>query len=172
MEIVLDFEYNEDVVELYSDALENEFTAETRASGTTFTIDQVRNRLHECQKSKQKNGYELEGILKVYVDNKLAAISFPRRVLSSEYDKYSLNPLNNYYRLSGIFVSPDFRGQGISQQIIQWFIDKFKFILWTADSNNYSSIKAAQKAQLNEIKEYDVLKESGEFFYRLKVFSN
>ena len=171
MEIVLDFEYDEEVVELYNQALQNEFTAETRGTNKTFTLEQVRNRLYECKKSKQKNGFDLEGICKVIINNRLAAICFPRKVLSTEYDKYSLNPINNYYRLSGIYVDPDFRGQGISGQLIQWLIDKYKFILWTADVNNYSSIKAAQKAGLNEIKNYDVMRDE-EHLYTLKIFSN
>jgi GNAT superfamily N-acetyltransferase len=172
MEIKLDFDYDEDVVELYHQCINFEFTAEFINNPRTLDKDQVRNRLYEISKSKQKNGYELHGILKAYVDGKLAAISFPRQILPAEYDKFSLKAVNKYHRLSGIFVDPEFRGQGIALKVVQWFIDKYKFILWTAHTTNYSSIKTAQKANLTEIKERDVVNDEGEVLFRTKVFSN
>ncbi len=172
MEFALDFKYDEDVVALYHKSINYEYTSEFTDDLRQLTEEQVRNRLLEVSKSKSKNGFDLHGILKVYVDNKLAAISFPRKVLSSEYDRFSLNPINEYHRLSGIFVHEDFRGQGIAGKITEWFIERYKYILWTAHTTNLSSIKAAQKAGLKEIKERDVLKASGEYNFSTKVFSN
>ena len=106
------------------------------------------------------------------VDGKLAAISFPRKILSKEYDMFSLNPINEYHRLSGIFLNEEFRGQGLSLKIIQWFIDKYKFILWTTHINNYSSIKVANKAGLTEIKERVTYNDKQEPLFTTKVFSN
>lgn len=172
MEFTLDFDYDEDVINLYHQALTNEYTSETRLSGAKFSLEQTRNRLHETQKSKSKNGFDLHGILKVKVDGELAAISFPRKVIASEYDRYDLKPTKEYHRLSGIFVNPEFRGQGIALKIVEWFVDHFKFILWTADENNASSIKVAAKANLDEITTVDIRSQNGEFLYMLKVFSN
>lgn len=172
MEFILDFDYDESVVDLYHEALANEYTSETRLSGAKFSRAQTENRLHETQKSKSKNGFDLHGILKVKVDGELAAICFPRKILSSEYDKYKLNPLNDYHRLSGIYVNPEFRGRGIALKIVEWFIDHFKFILWTADENNLSSIKVANKANLTKTTELDVKDQNEEYRYRLHVFSN
>lgn len=172
MEIRLDFEYDEDVVDLYHQSIHHEFTNEFTANPRTLSKEQVENRLFEVCKSKNKNGFDLHGILKVYVDNKLAAISFPRKILANEYDKFGLKAINEYHRLSGIFIHEDFRGQGLVGKIAQWFIEKYKYILWTAHTTNYSSIKAAQKLGLTEIKERDVLDPEGEILFRTKVFSN
>ena len=172
MEIKLDFEYDEEVVDLYHQCINFEFTTEFVNNPRTLNREQVKNRLYEISKSKQKNGFELHGILKVYVDGVLAAISFPRQILPAEYDKFSLKAINEYHRLSGIFVHPDFRGQGLVVKVIKWFIEKYKFILWTAHTTNYASIKAAQKAGLNEIKERDVVNDQGEVVFTTKVFSN
>ena len=86
MEIVLDFNFNEDVVDLYHQSINYEFTSEFNQNPRQLNKEQVRNRLYEVSKSKTKNGFELHGILKVLVDGKLAAISFPRKILSKEYD--------------------------------------------------------------------------------------
>lgn len=172
MEFILDFDYDQAMVELYHQALAHEYTSETRLSGTVFTLEQTRNRLYEASKSKSKNGFDLHGFLKVKVDGQLAAISFPRKIIASEYDKYNLNPINEYHRLSGIFVHPDFRGQGLALNIVEWFIGKFNHILWTADENNNSSIKVAEKANLEQRSIIDVKDNNDELVYRLKVFAN
>ena len=175
MEIRLDFDYDDDVAELYHQAINYEFTSEFRAQPRLLTLDQVKTRLHEISKSKVKNGYDIHGILKVYINNKLAAISFPRQLIPSEYDDYSLKATKEYHRLSGIFIHDDYRGQGLGLKVLQWFIEKYKFVLWTADLNNHGSIKVAQKAQLNEIKEVDVfakIDEEEKLLYSLKIFAN
>ena len=172
MEIVLDFNYNEETIDLYHQSINHEFTTEFSQDPRVLDRDQVANRLMEVSKSKQKNGFELHGILKVFVDGRLAAISFPRQILSKEYDSFGLNPMNQYHRLSGIFVHPDFRGQGLANKIIEWFKAKFKFILWTAHTSNHSSIKAARKANLVEIKERTVFNKNDEVLFVTKVFSN
>ena len=172
MEFTLDFNYDEDVVALYNLALNHEFTSETRLTGTRFTLTQTENRLLETHKSKMKNGFDLHGILKIKKDGQLAGLCFPRKVIASEYDRYSLNPVNEYHRLSGIFVHPDFRGQGIAQQTIAWFVDHLKHILWTADESNSSSIKVATKANLKQLPSVDVRDQNDEVRYRLNVFAN
>ena len=172
MEIVLDFNFNEDVVDLYHQSINYEFTSEFNQNPRQLNKEQVRNRLYEVSKSKTKNGFDLHGILKVMVDGKLAAISFPRKILSKEYDMFSLNPINEYHRLSGIFLNEEFRGQGLSLKIVQWFIDKYKFILWTTHVTNHASIKVANKAGLNEIKERVTYNDKQEPLFTTKVFSN
>ena len=172
MEICLDFNYDDDVVDLYKQSLEHEYTNEFRINPRTFTREQVANRLYDISKTKAKNGLDLHGILKAYIDNNLVAICFPREILPHEYDTFSLKPINNYNRLSGIFVNPEYRGQGIAYEIAKWFVDKYKFILWTADVNNNSSIKVAQKLNLTEIKENDIIGSNENVLYTVKVFSN
>lgn len=172
MEFTLDFEYDQDVVRLYHAALNHEFTSETRLTGARFTLEQTENRLYETQKSKTKNGFDLHGILKIKKDGQLAGISFPRPLIPSEYDRYSLDPTKQYHRLSGIFINPDFRGQGIALKAIEWFIDHFQYILWTADESNTSSLKVAQKANLNLLPSVDVGEAHDKVRYRLNVFAN
>jgi len=172
MEFTLDFEYDQDAVALYHAALNHEFTSETRLTGARFTLEQTENRLYETKKSKKKNGFDLHGILKIKKDGQLAGICFPRKVIPSEYDRYSLDPTKEYHRLSGIFINPDFRGQGIALQAVEWFVDHFKYILWTADEANNASIKVAQKAQLKTLPSVDVRDENDEVRYRLNVFAN
>ena len=172
MEIVLDFGFDEDVVKLYHQSINFEFTAEFIHAPRQLNMDQVRTRLEEISKSEQKNGFDLHGILKVYLDGKLAAISFPRKINADEYTKFGLKPINKYHRLSGIFVDPEFRGKGLILKIAQWFISKYKFILWTCHTDNYASIKSAGRAGLIEIMERDVTNGQGEVLFRTKVFSN
>lgn len=172
MEIALDFNYDEDVVKLYHQSINFEFTAEFIHEPRQLSMEQVRTRLYEISKSKQKNGFDLHGILKVYVDGKLAAISFPRKINADEYTKFGLKAINEYHRLSGIFVNGDFRGKGLVLKIAEWFISKFKFILWTCHTDNFASIKSAQRAGLTEIMERDVTNNDGEVLFRTKVFSN
>ena len=172
MEFTLDFEYDKDVIALYHSALNHEFTSETRLTGARFNLEQTENRLYETQKSKAKNGFDLHGILKIKKDGQLAGICFPRKVIPSEYDRYSLDPTKEYHRLSGIFINPDFRGQNIALQTVQWFIGHFQYILWTADEANHASIKVAQKAKLKTLPSVDVLDAQEKVRYRLNVFAN
>lgn len=173
MEFKIDFEYDEDVVGMYHDSLSTTFTNEGRTIGKSYTIEQTRNRLYESSKSKNKNGFDLLGFLKVYnEDNKLVALSFPRKVTPEEYDINMLSPLNDYYRLSGIYVSEDARGQGIALQALEWYKDKFKFILWTADEENYSSIRVAEKGNLKMTVKRPVLDQDGNYSFTVVAFSN
>lgn len=173
MEFKLDFEYDEDVVKMYYDSLCTTFTNEGRTLGKTYTIEQTRTRLYESSKSKNKNGFDLLGFLKVYDDNnKLVALSFPRKVIPREYDLNMLSPLNDYYRLSGIYVSEEARGQGIALKTLQWFMEQFKFVLWTADEDNHSSIRVAEKANLKMTVKRPVLDPDGNYLFTVVAFSN
>ena len=173
MEFILDFDYDKAVVDLYEQSLQNEFTTEDRITGRTWKGDQVENRLYEASKTRSKNGYDLLGFLKVKVDGKLAALCFPREVTSKEYGVYDLNPINAYYRLSGIFVHPDFRGQGIAKKVLEWFINEKKYVFWTADTENRASNRVAEKMGLKHIStqpvEHPTTKET---LYELNVYIN
>ena len=173
MEFILDFDFDKSVVELYTQALENTFTDEGRLSGRKWVGDQIENRLYEISKTRTKNGYDILGILKIKIDGQLAGLAFPREVSSKEYGEYDLNPINVYYRLSGIFIHPDFRGQGLAFKILQWFIDEKKYVLWTADTENGSSIRVAEKAGLNLKSIQSVYRNDGkDHAYDLRAYIN
>lgn len=173
MEFILDFDFDKSVVELYTQALENTFTDEGRLSGRKWVGDQIENRLYEISKTRTKNGYDILGILKIKIDGQLAGLAFPREVTSKEYGEYDLNPINVYYRLSGIFIHPDFRGQGLAFKILQWFIDEKKYVLWTADTENSSSIRVAEKAGLILKSTQSVYRNDGkDHAYDLRVYIN
>lgn len=173
MEFILDFDFDKSVVELYTQALENTFTDEGRLSGRKWVGDQIENRLYEISKTRTKNGYDILGILKIKIDGQLAGLAFPREVSSKEYGEYDLNPINVYYRLSGIFIHPDFRGQGLAFKILQWFIDEKKYVLWTADTENGSSIRVAEKAGLILKSIQSVYRNDGkDHAYDLRVYIN
>lgn len=173
MEFILDFDFDKSVVELYTQALENTFTDEGRLSGRKWVGDQIENRLYEISKTRTKNGYDILGILKIKIDGQLAGLAFPREVISKEYGEYDLNPINVYYRLSGIFIHPDFRGQGLAFKILQWFIDEKKYVLWTADTENGSSIRVAEKAGMILKSIQSVYRNDGkDHAYDLRVYIN
>ena len=173
MEFILDFDYDKSVVELYTESLANTFTDEGRLSGRKWVGEQIENRLYEVSKTRSKNGYDILGILKIKIDGRLAGLAFPREVTSKEYGEYDLNPINVYYRLSGIFIHPDFRGQGLAFKILQWFIDEKKYVLWTADTENNSSIRVAEKADLKLKSVQQVFKNDGQdHAYDLNVYVN
>ena len=172
MEFILDFTYDRSVVELYNESLQNTFTNEGRTSGRKWNLDQVEQRLKEASKTRSKNGFDLLGILKIKVDGKLAAICFPRELIGSEYGKYELNPINTYYRLSGIYVSDEFRGQGIALKVLNWFIEERKYVLWTADTNNRSSLRVAEKAGLIKTAEIPVYNNNDEHIYDIISYIN
>lgn len=174
MKIVLDFNYDKDVIDLYHESLQNEFTTEFRfRPEVKITRELTENRLLLIKRNYEKSGYKLHGILKVYIDNKLAAISFPRPLVDREYDTYNLPATKEYHRLGGIFINPEFRGQGIAGKLAEWLIDKYKNILWTADVSNSSSNKVATKQGLKFIKTHDVKNpNTGETVYSLNVYTN
>lgn len=172
MEFVIDFEYDEDVVKMYHASLCTTFTNEGRTLGRTYTLEQTRNRLYEASKSKTKNNFDLLGFLKVYDNNKLVALSFPRKVIPAEYDINMLSPLNDYYRLSGIYVDEEARGQGIALKALEWFREKFNWVLWTADEDNKASIRVAEKAGLKMTVKRPVLNKDGNYEFTVVAFSN
>lgn len=173
MEFVIDFEYDENVVKMYHASLGTVFTNEGRKFGREYTLEQTRNRLYEASKSKNKNGFDLLGFLKIYDDNnKLVGLSFPRKVIPSEYDINMLSTLHEYYRLSGIYIDEEARGQGIALKVLEWFKDKFEYVLWTADEENRSSIRVAEKAGLRMTVKRPVLDIEGNYLYTVAAFSN
>ena len=50
MEIVLDFNFNEDVVDLYHQSINYEFTSDFNQNPRQLNKEQVRNRLYEVSK--------------------------------------------------------------------------------------------------------------------------
>lgn len=150
MHVELDFEIDDELVDLYVGSLNNQYTREQRNQDLILTRDEASRRLYMIGKTKGRYGMTLLGILKLIDDNgKLIGLSFPRMLRPDEYATFDLNPIIDYYRLSGIYLSDQARGKGAGKFVACWFKNQYQHVVWTTHASNTPSIRTAKSAGLH-----------------------
>lgn len=138
--IKIDFNFDDDFVELFHKASLNEFTI---VNDGKLTLETARDVLVKCQETKKFQDHERLGFLKIYRNGILVGLSMPRVITKREHKVWNLPNDKTYYRMGMIFIDEQYRGQGIAKEAALLFKKDHDNILWTIDPENKSSKKVA-----------------------------
>lgn len=131
--IVLDREYDEDVIHLtYLSMLDPNIN-----SGDTEGLDHAE--VEDIIKTSDRD------ILKLYLDDKVIAIAGPTAVHHELYRRIGLNTHKHYQRLGFIFVHPDHQHKGYGEQILKWFCENNEDVLYLTKEDNLPSHNLANR---------------------------
>lgn len=144
--IKIDFNFDDEFVKLFFEASKNEFTIVDEGQ---LTLEQVRDKLTECQRTNTFQDHSRLGFLKIYKDDTLVGLSVPRVITKKEHKVWCLPDDKTYYRMGMIFINEDYRGQGIAKEAAYQFKREYKNLLWTIDPSNTPSKKVATSIGLS-----------------------
>lgn len=138
--IEIDFDYDDDFIELFLNACKHKYTIVNDGKVTKKDIIQW------CKEAKETEKFQNQkrlGFLKIYEGLTLVGMSVPREIRHEEHEVWNLDPMKVYYRMGMIYVDENHRGKGYAKQAAKDFKDKFENILWTIDVDNEASKKVA-----------------------------
>lgn len=139
--IKIDFNFDDDFVELFHKATLHEFTI---VENGNLTLETARDVLIKTQRTKSFQGHERLGFLKIFKDGVLVGLSMPRVIAKREHKVWNLPNDKTYYRMGMIYIDEKYRGQGIAKKAAFEFQKDYNNILWTIDPANVASKKVAK----------------------------
>lgn len=143
--LAIDFEITPELVKLYAESTHCPFVGEK--DGPYCEI-RAGFELEKIARSKKYANFERLGIMKIYQGDTLVGFSLPRVILEREHAIFKLPPDCTYYRVGTVYISHEYRGQGIMFFAIKQFVSMYSNVVWTCDNKNIASQKSAVRGGL------------------------
>lgn len=99
--------------------------------------------LQNCASTKEYDGFERLGIMKIYHGGVVVGFSMPRKIEAKEKIKFKLKEDDTYHRIGPVYITKAHRGKGIMSKTIQEFQNIVGEMIWTCNELNDVSAKAA-----------------------------
>ena len=138
VKIVIDDTIPKDLIPLYRESIDDEFVGN---GGMEMTDKEIKEEL-EIYKSTTVDRLVRLGIMKIYFLGNLVGFSIPRPMAEREYPAHKITG-GKWYRVGTVFISKKYRGLGIMKEALRLFIDRYKNVMWSCNSENIASEKTA-----------------------------
>ena len=99
--------------------------------------------LQSCAATKEYDGFERLGIMKIFHENVLVGFSMPRKIEAKEELKFKLKEDDTYHRIGPVYITKAHRGKGVMSETIREFQNIVGKMIWTCNELNDVSAKAA-----------------------------
>lgn len=139
--IEIDFDYDDDFIDLFLEACRNKYTLVNGGELTRKDIIKI------CEETVETGKFQNEtrlGFLKIYDGLTLVGMSIPREIRHEEHKVWNLDPTKVYYRMGMIYLDENYRGNGYAKQAASEFKNIYENVLWTVHEDNIASKKVAE----------------------------
>ena len=141
--IQMDFEVTEQLVELYRRSTHDPFIGYENP----LSLTEAAEKMHQYSTTKRYGQFERLAIMKIWKDDVLVGFSLPRKIAEREYRGFKIEgTLLDWYRIGTIYVDEQYRGQGITSEVVRLFKIQYPNLIWQCEQENINSCKAAEKA--------------------------
>lgn len=138
VEIVIDDTISKDLIDLYRESSTDEFVGD----GNDNLTDKEIREILEIYKSTTVGRLIRLGIMKIYFLGNIVGFSIPRPMAKREYPAHKITG-GNWFRVGTVYIKKKYRGMGIMKEALRLFIDRFKNVMWSCNSENIASEKTA-----------------------------
>lgn len=146
--IKIDFDISDKLVQLMADSTACQFIGNPN---NLRGIDWANKELETIVNTGEWHGFKRLGILKIFKSGELVGWSMPRIINPQEYDRLLLpHGVADIYRIGTIYISPEYRGQGISKQAMLLYMQLYPKQVWVAAETNIPSQSLAKSVGLTE----------------------
>lgn len=140
----MDFNIPEKLIEIYAQSTHD------RNLGYTEPLNLVmaEKKLEQYSRTQMYASFKRLAICKIWKDGELVGYCLPRKIADSERRGFLIEDELDWYRLGTIYISPEYRGQGIVEEVVKQFRNKYPNLVWKCFFLNLASAGVAKKAGL------------------------